>query len=407
MDYKDLVTLFHVNKNQYAIEYNNRFNSENSIKLNYDIKGNQAFFVVNNEVSALMLNILRLDKQVFAYCTDVPGVALKQYSNKSLIDEIVITNNIEGVHSTRKEVGDVLDILQLQSTEANKENRFFGLIDRYLKMSSKERIQLNTSQDIRNLYDEIVLPEVIAEDKRNMPDGDIFRKDVSEIQGPSGKIIHYGKEPESNIIKYMEKALSFLNDNDIEPIYRACIFHYMIEDIHPFYDGNGRLGRFIFSYVLSKNLEPLIAYHISKTIKNNIGKYYKAFEICDDDRNKGDLTPFLIMMLNMIKEAYLDLLDALEQSMRAWEYYEKTLLSHLESQTEQMQLLYSLLIQAALFSENGISMQELLAEMKIAYGTLVKRLAIVESQDLLISFKKGVRNYYKINLDTIDDYIGV
>ncbi|MBQ0015256.1 MAG: Fic family protein [Oscillospiraceae bacterium] len=404
MEYKDLVTLFHMDKDLYALEYKNRFNSDNSVKLNYDVKGNQAFFVVNNEVSALILSILRLDKQVLAYSADVPGVALKQYSNKSLIDEIVITNNIEGVHSTRKEVGDVLDILQLQSVEANKENRFFGLIDRYLKMRSNDNISLKTSQDIRNLYDEIVLPEVLVDDKDNMPDGEIFRKSISEIQAPTGKVIHYGKEPESNIIKYMGKALSFLNDNSIEPLYRACIFHYMIEDIHPFYDGNGRLGRFIFSYVLSKNLEPLIAYHISKTIKNNIGKYYKAFEICDDERNKGDLTSFLIMMLTMIKEAYLDLLDSLKQSMNAWGYYEKTLFSHLEPQTKQMQLLYSLLIQAALFSEDGISMQELLSEMKIAYGTLVKRLAIVESQDLLVSFKKGVRNYYKINLDTIDNF---
>lgn len=404
MEYKDLVTLFHMDKDLYALEYNNRFNSDNSIKLNYDIKGNQAFFVVNNEVSALMLSILRLDKQVLAYSADVPGVALRQYSNKSLIDEIVITNNIEGVHSTRKEVGDVLDILQLQSVETNRENRFFGLIDRYLKMRSKDNISLKTSQDIRNLYDEIVLPEVLADDKDNMPDGEIFRKSSTEILAPSGKVIHYGKEPESKIIKYMEKALSFLNDNSIEPLYRACIFHYMIEDIHPFYDGNGRLGRFIFSYVLSKNLEPLIAYHISKTIKNNIGKYYDAFKICGDERNKGDLTPFLIMMLSMIKEAYLDLLDSLEQSMSAWGYYEKTLFSHLESQTEQMQLLYNLLIQAALFSEDGISMQELLLEMRIAYGTLVKRLAIVESQNLLISFRKGRRNYYKINLGEIDKF---
>ena len=142
-----------------------------------------------------------------------------------------------------------------------------GLVNKYHKLLSKEKVSLKTCQDIRNIYDEIVLDEVVSEDKHNAPDGQIFRKDMTEVYSSTGKSIHKGKYPESEIITYMEKALKFLNDDDIQPLYRICLFHYMIEFIHPFYDGNGRTGRMIniLYLTLAKILDIPILY-LSKYI---------------------------------------------------------------------------------------------------------------------------------------------
>ena len=98
---------------------------------------------------------------------------MQQYINKCLIDEIVITNNIEGVYSTRKEIGEILDDL-----EGKSKNRFFDLVNKYAALQSKEDLSINTSQDIRNLYDEMFLSEIREEDSKDVPDGQMDHVDV-------------------------------------------------------------------------------------------------------------------------------------------------------------------------------------------------------------------------------------
>ena len=107
----------------------------------------------------------------------LPGVALRQYSQKCLIDEIVLTNKIEGVHSSRKEIDDALEILSKQSQEKGKQQRFVGLVNKYLKLITKDSIALASCKDIRALYDEMFLDEVIAEDAHHAPDGRFSEKD--------------------------------------------------------------------------------------------------------------------------------------------------------------------------------------------------------------------------------------
>lgn len=405
MAYKELKKLYYTDQDAYRTAYMQRFSGDNTVRLEFDVAGYQAFFVQCDEVINLSYHILKLDKEIFKLRKQLPEVALEQYSKKCLIDEIVITNNIEGVYSSRKEIGDALSILEEQSTKKRRKNVFLGLVNKYYKLLSQEKVSLQTCQDIRDVYDEIVLEEVVSENKHNAPDGQIFRKDMSEVYAATGKSVHKGKYPESEIISYTEKALQFLNDEEILPLYRICLFHYMIEYIHPFYDGNGRLGRFILSYCISENLERLLAYRISETIKENIKKYYDAFMTCNDARNLADLTPFLIMMLGMIKSAMEELKQSLFEKHFSWKRY-CTVIPKLEQhENKAVASLYDVLIQASLFSEGGISTQELLSLFGTSYATLGKRLAVVKSHDLLITEKHENKKLYSINLKELDDMI--
>ena len=405
MAYTELKKLYYKDREAYQATYKQRFSAETTVRLEFDIAGHQAFFVQCDDVINLTYQILKLDKEIYRLRTKLPSVALQQYSKRCLIDEIVVTNNIEGVYSSRKEIGEALSILEEQSTRKGKKNVFLGLVNKDRKLLSKEKVPLRTCQDIRDIYDEIVLEEVVSENKRNAPDGQIFRKEMTEVYGATGKSVHKGKYPESEIIIYMEKALRFLNEEDILPLYRICLFHYMLEFIHPFYDGNGRLGRFILSYCISENLERLLACRISETIKENIKEYYAAFTACNDAKNLGDLTPFLIMMLGTIKSSMEDLKEALEEKQVSWNRY-CTVIPRLDQhENEEFALLYDLLIQASLFSEQGISTQELLSFFNTNYTTLGKRLGIVKNQGLLITEKHQNKKFYSIDLQALDDLI--
>ena len=402
MAYKKLKSLYYGNNEVYAQEYLNRFNSDETIKINFYIGEHQAFFVQNAEVMTLAYKIAKLDKEIGNLCDDLPGVAINQYSKKCLIDEIVITNKIEGVHSSRKEIGEALDILETQSKTRGNRQRFISLVNKYLKLINNEIISLNNCKDIRDIYDEVFLEEVVNEEPNNKPDGKFFRKESVSVHSETDKVIHMGLTPESKIIDATTLALQFLNNDSIEELFRICIFHYLIEYIHPFYDGNGRLGRFILSYGISKVLTPLISFRISETIKENINAYYKAFKTCNDQRNLGDLTPFLLMQLNMILSSMIELKKSLQKKLITWDKYEKII--EVYCNDFKLRKLYSYLIQAALFSEKGISMLELQENMKMS-NYMVKRLLEQISSQMIVIKKKSNFKFYSINLDKLNKII--
>ena len=402
VSYKTLDKTFHISREQWEELYNKRYHSDVAIHLDFKIKDSPAFFVEDLEVTNLLAQILRLDKEISLLTNSLPGKALEQYSKKCLIDEIVVTNNIEGVRSTRKDISDALQILEQQSEKKDKKHLFLGIVDRYSMLIQRQAYSPKTPQDIRDLYDEILLQEILHDDKRNAPDGKVFRKGECSIYGDNGEEVHRGRYPETEIIDCTEKALSFLHDQSIEPLYRIALFHYLFEYIHPFYDGNGRLGRFIFSSGLSGCLEPIISLRISETIKENLNQYQKAFTICNKKENRGDVTPFLIMMLTMIQSAANSLKDTLMQKEEEWQQYEAMIPALVHNHEEKVMQLYSLLIQAALFSETGITIAELKYGLDIkSYATLQNKLAIIKEQNLLLESKEGKMKYFKIDLEKI------
>lgn len=161
----------------------------------------------------------------------LPSIALNQYIKTCLIDEIKMTNEIEGVYSTRKEINDILDNLK----NKNKRDRLYGLVKKY-ELLLNENIKLNTCEDIRNLYNDLVLKEVIDDDALNEPDGQIFRANPVHVQNAIGKNIHDGLFPENLIIESMTNALNVLNNDNYDLLIRIAVFHYMFGYIHPFYD---------------------------------------------------------------------------------------------------------------------------------------------------------------------------
>lgn len=405
MNYQPLSKLFYSDKNYNNI-FNLRFNSENTIHLDFDIKDNNAFFMITPYIFDKTIDIYKTDKIILKLCNKLPDVALEQITFRSLVDEIILSNDIEGISSTRKEVFSVLNELENKSIEnkANK-NRLDGLVNKYVLLKSNKTLQFSSCDDIRQLYNELVFEEIKKDNPENLPDGKIFRKESTSVVTATQKEIHRGVYPESKIIECMEKALKILNDNSLQTIFRIAIFHYLFGYIHPFYDGNGRTSRFISSYLLSKEFEPIIAYRLSYTIKENIISYYNAFKICNDKNNKGDLTPFVEMFVNIINISMKQLEKSLETKIEKLKFYENKIFILPNGTNKKYRNLYFLLIQASLFSENGIHTKDLLEMENVSRNTLNSRLDLVDENNLLISNRFGNTLYYMLDLEKFDDII--
>ena len=394
MNYELLSSLYYKGKEEYEKEYNDRFNSIASKRLNISIEENQCFYILTEEVVNKLYNVMVLNQKLDKLTSEIPRIALQRYIKKCLIGEIVLTNEIEGVVSTRKDINEILENVE------DKNKRLTGLVNKYLNLCSEENIDIITCNDVRNIYNDLLWEEISEDDKLNLPDRVYFRKEGVDVLSPFKKVIHKGVMPEEKINLMMTQALNILNDRDIIPILRVAIFHYLFGYIHPFYDGNGRTSRFISSYLLSKELNTLTGFGLSYAIKENISQYYKGFKTVNEKKNKGDLTPFIISFLDILSKELESLNNSVVKRINIINRYSKVI-EVMEKKDKQKQNIIFVIFQETLFGEAGIDVSSL---MKYAKASKYKVTQVLkEYDDMLIKNKIGRKNYYSFDLAVVDE----
>ena len=395
MEYELLSKIFYKKPTEYESIYDARFNSEASIKLPIKIHENVGFIFNTNEITKLLVKIYKTINKINLLRTHLPNIAINSYIIKSLKDEIALTNEIEGVRSTRKEIEDAID-----SIKNDKNARFKGLVDKYFKLISNEIIPLNNCEDIRTIYDALVLPEI---EKENLPDGILFRKEPVQVVSATQKEKHRGIIPESKIIESLDLCLDFLKNNDIDSLIKISAFHYLFGYIHPFYDGNGRTSRFISSYLIKNELDILLALKLSYTVKNNINKYYKAFDVCNDRKNKGDITFFVVTFLELLSQASDDLYTKIADLNDQLNYYNNiinTLVNEKVLNDKQAKCIF-ILCQNRLFDDTYMNMNTLTELLEKSDTTTRKILKSLESKNLLVKSRNKNQYLYSANLDSL------
>lgn len=395
MEYELLSKIFYKKPTEYESIYDARFNSEASIKLPIKIHENVGFIFNTNEITKLLVKIYKTINKINLLRTHLPNIAINSYIIKSLKDEIALTNEIEGVRSTRKEIEDAID-----SIKNDKSARFKGLVDKYFKLISNEIIPLNNCEDIRTIYDALALPEI---EKENLPDGILFRKEPVQVVSATQKEKHRGIMPESKIIESLDLCLDFLKNDDIDSLIKISAFHYLFGYIHPFYDGNGRTSRFISSYLIKNELDILLALKLSYTVKNNINKYYKAFDVCNDRKNKGDITFFVVTFLELLSQASNDLYTKIADLNDQLNYYNNiinTLVNEKVLNDKQAKCIF-ILCQNRLFDDTYMNMNTLTELLEKSDTTTRKILKSLESKNLLVKSRNKNQYLYSANLDSL------
>jgi len=241
------------------------------------------------------------------------------------------------------------------------------------------------------------LNEIKRNNTSDIPDGNIFRKNSVDIVSGTQKTIHRGVYPESKIIDYMTKALQFLHDDSVSIFIRITVFHYLFGYIHPFYDGNGRMSRFITSYFLSKNLHPTIALRLSVLIKQHKNDYYKLFENTNSQINCGDLTPFIIWSLEFIASAITSTYKLLFKKYELFSSLNQKLDEMLKNEDKTTKRVYNVLLQAAVFSDIGATSQEIVQTLKLSKRTIDARIKEIPNE-ILLADKTSRPYHYKLRL---------
>lgn len=92
----------------------------------------------------------------------------------------------------------------------------------------------------------------------------------------------------------MSDLFYWLKNTNIHPLIKSCVFHYEFEFIHPFEDGNGRMGRLWQTIILKDWRDTFLWLPIETLIKENQEEYYKALNTSDTDTNSTSFIEFML-----------------------------------------------------------------------------------------------------------------
>ncbi len=286
-----------------------RIEAASTFRTRIKLETGELFLAMPKELTILNERLLRVERKVSHLWRELPGIAQWSYLRGLVMNEIVSTNEIEGIHSTRRQIEDALKSAEADSATTDYK-RFREFANLYLELTNKNHIYPQTPQDIRSIYDAVVAGEL---DDGQQPDGSIFRKDAVDVMSPRQTVVHRGVMPESRIIEMIEQMIALMESPDIPPTFAAIMAHFLFEYIHPFYDGNGRTGRYLLALYLSEPLSLATVLSLSSVIAENKGKYYKAFKTAEDRLNQSEVTFFVMQMMEFIRLAQDSLMENLER----------------------------------------------------------------------------------------------
>ena len=134
----------------------------------------------------------------------------------------------------------------------------------------------------------------------------MFRTRPVGVVDSEGHVLHFGTLPQYVPDLVME-LLDWVKNSPVHMLVRSCVFHYELELIHPFADGNGRVGRLWHTLLLSKWNSAFAWLPVESIIHDRQQEYYSAINASN---NEGESTIFIEFMLSAIKMALTEAIQA-------------------------------------------------------------------------------------------------
>jgi Fic family protein len=314
-----------------------------------------------------------------------------------MVAEAIKTSEIEGEYLSRKDV--------LSSIKKN-----LGLINPHEKIKDKKAEGIGELMiDARNTFKEPLTKEkLFAWHKMimaNSKDVEVAKwrthqEPMQVISGAMGKQkVHFEAPPSAIVPKEMQQFIQWFNQTapggkkEIKkaPL-RSAIAHLYFETIHPFEDGNGRIGRAIAEKALSQGIGRPVMLSLSRTIETNKKKYYTVLEKA---QKNNEITGWVNYFVQAILDAQIEAEEQIDFTLKKVKFFD-----HFKEQLNNRQFIVikRMLQEGAKGFEGGMNAGKYAGITKISKATATRDLQLLAEIGAFIASGGGRSTSYKVNL---------
>lgn len=379
---------YKLNTDEFDVYINNLKNDPRGVGF-FNWMEKNYFFILDEE---FISKILQLNKQQSKLDALYRGYSkgIQNFIKETLmIEEIKTTNATENIYSTRKDIFGLFN-----DVKSIKDNKVKSILQAYKAIESEPKI--DSLKSIREFYD--VMMKDAYDSKDDIPDGELFRKDTVDVINGI-KIVHRGFYPETEVIKGMNEFLNVYTDEKMDIYPRIILSHFLFETIHPFYDGNGRMGRLLMSLQLYKQEKTIGSLVVSSSINNKKEKYYKALEKARDIHEFGYLNNYFLDMADILLEGYQNAAKDFNEKHRKLSESLLALNNMKLTKTEKKMLIY--MLEASIYSTYGVNNTQIINACSISKRSVINILEKIREAGYLIDTKIGLYAYHKLDISKI------
>jgi Fic family protein len=283
-------------------------------KFNYNLK----------EVEDVLFAFAERAGKVDGLLEGLPEAAKTEAMIDLMVSEAIKTSEIEGEYLSREDVlSSIRNNLGLAPSSQPRDQRAKGISELMI--------------DVRNSFAEKLTKAKLFSWHGMVMKGNqriktskwrTHNEPMQVISGPVGKVkVHFEAPPSKRVPEEMKKFIQWFNEtapggkNEInKPVVRSAIAHLYFETIHPFEDGNGRVGRALSEKALSQGLDRPVMMSLSNTIEAGKKEYYSALK---EGQRSNDITSWINYFSNTVLAAQIQAEKEIDFTLRKTRFFDR------------------------------------------------------------------------------------
>jgi Fic family protein len=355
-----------------------------------------AEFVYNEDIiSDNALKFAELSGEIFGIFKTFNSAKQQNEILDIMISEAIKTSEIEGETLSREDVrSSFLKKLGLITTIKNIKDRRTENVA-LLMLEVRNNFQIKLSEKLIKQWHEMLFSN------SKYINAGVYRSSEEPMQIVSGAMgkekVHFEAPPSKQVPQEMKNFVKWYNafktkENTQKIIVKTAIMHLYFESIHPFEDGNGRIGRALIEKCLSESLGKQIIMSISQVIEKNKNRYYDELKKA---QSTLEIDSWILYFSELLIESQQDALETLEFSVKKTHFFDKY---KSQLNARQTKVINKMLDAGKDGFEGGMTAKKYISIAKTTKATATRDLQELVTLGILRQNLAGRSTNYEINI---------